>query len=190
MFASTFTESLSAARALYDTIAALVARGEWYWLLTLHPKTDAALVARYRALAEAHPRNAVYLGAERLLDMLRAGDAMLCDTSSAIDEFAVQLKPVVTFRNRRPKPFMLDVMTPDAVEPALRAALQPTAALVAALRVHADTIHPYRDGRSSERVLDATQRLLEGGYGALARKPLNLWRRWQARRDLAALLQG
>src|SRR5688572_7013575 len=38
MFASTFTERLSAAPHLFDAIGAEVARGERYWLLTLHPK--------------------------------------------------------------------------------------------------------------------------------------------------------
>ena len=38
MFASTFTERLSAAPQLYDAIAAEVAAGHRYWLLTLHPK--------------------------------------------------------------------------------------------------------------------------------------------------------
>jgi hypothetical protein len=60
--------------------------------------------------------------------------------------------------------------------------------LMQALADHAAAIHPYRDGRSSERVLAATDRLLTGGYGRLARKPLNLWRRWQASRDVRALL--
>lgn len=188
MFASTFTPALSAAPALFDQIARMVASGEWYWLLTLHPKCAPELVARYRALAEANPRHAVFLGAEHLLDLQRAGDVLLCDTSSVIDEFAVQLKPVVTFRNRRPKPFMLDVREADAVEPTLRAALQPASELHDALRTHAEAIHPWRDGHSSERVLDAARRFAAGGYGPLARKPRNLWRRLQARRDLRDLL--
>jgi hypothetical protein len=37
-------------------------------------------------------------------------------------------------------------------------------------------------------VLAATARLLAGGYAPLARKPLNLWRRWQASRDVRLLL--
>ena len=188
MFASTFTPALSAAPVLFESIARMVASGEWFWLLTLHPKCAPELVARYRALAEAHPRNARFLGAEHLLDMQRAGDVLLCDTSSAIDEFAVQLKPVVTFRNRRPKPFMLDVHDIDAVEPALRTALRPMPELRDALRAHAEAIHPWRDGHSSERVLDAVRRFADGGYGSLARKPWNPWRRLQARRDLRSLL--
>jgi hypothetical protein len=53
-----------------------------------------------------------------------------------------------------------------------------------AIREYADRIHPYRDGKSSERVLDATHEAIELGRADLTRKPLNLWRRWQARRRL------
>jgi hypothetical protein len=187
MYAATFTESLSSAPAMLDTLRALVARGDRHWLLTLHPKCDPALFAQYRALQGPHAR---FLESDRLLDMLRAADVLVCDTSSVIDEFAVQLKPVVTLRNRRPKPFMLDVASPDTVDEAIAHALQAPPALREALAAHAAAIHPYRDGRSSERVLAATQRLLDGGFGPRRHKPLNLWRRWQSGRDARALLPG
>lgn len=185
MYAATFTESLSSSRAMFDTLRTLTARGDRHWLLTLHPKCDPELIARYRTLEGPFAR---FFESDRLLDMLRAADVLVCDTSSVIDEFAVQLKPVVTLRNRRPKPFMLDVAEPGQVDAAIDTALSRPAALMQALADHAAAIHPYRDGRSSERVLAATERLLAGGNGPLARKPLNLWRRWQTARDVRLLL--
>ena len=187
MYAATFTESLSSARAMLDTLRTLAARGDRHWLLTLHPKCDPELIALYRALGGPHAR---FFESDRLLDMLRAADVLVCDTSSVIDEFVVQLKPVVTLRNRRPKPFMLDVQAPDQVDGAIERALHATPALREALAAHAAAIHPWRDGHASERVLEATGRLLDGGFGPRARKPLNLWRRWQSARDVRALLPG
>jgi CDP-glycerol glycerophosphotransferase (TagB/SpsB family) len=188
LYAATFTESLSAARAMLAPLSRWIARGDRYWLLTLHPKCDDALKARYQALAAQYPQHAMFGPSEQLIDMLRAADVLVCDTSSVIDEFALQLKPVVTVCNRRPKPFMLNVTTPQAVAAALEVALQHPPALMHALKQHAEAIHPWRDGRSSERVLDAAARLAEGGYAPLARKPRNLWRRWQARRKLELML--
>ena len=46
MFASTFTERLSAAPHLFDAIAAEVAQGARFWLLTLHPKCPPSLFER------------------------------------------------------------------------------------------------------------------------------------------------
>ena len=109
MFASTFTERLSAAPHLFDAIAAEVARGDRYWLLTLHPKCAPALFERYRALAGP---NAAFFETEQLVSAQRAADVLLADTTSVVSEFVVQRKPVVTFRNRAPKPHMIDFDDP------------------------------------------------------------------------------
>ncbi|WP_369926665.1 CDP-glycerol glycerophosphotransferase family protein [Xanthomonas sp. NCPPB 2632] len=184
MFASTFSHRLSCAPAMRETLRSLIARGDRHWLLTLHPKSEPALIQAYRALEAP---NARYLDAERLIDMERAADVLVCDTSSVIHEFAVQDKPVVTVANRRPEPFMLDVATPAEVDAAIDVALSHPAPLMAALEAHGDDIHPYRDGRSSERVLDATEAMLAGGAARPGRKPLNPVRRYKAWRDRAAL---
>lgn len=190
MYASTFTEDLSAAPNMLQSLSELVARGDRYWLLTLHPKCRPALFDAYRSLAEQHPENATFLETEQLLDMMRAADVLVCDTSSVIDEFAVQLKPVVTVRNRIPKPYMLNVLLPDEVDAAVTRALAHPNDLIARIEQHANNIHPYRDGQSSERMLDAAEHLANSGFGPLARRPLNLWRRCQARGRLPALLPG
>jgi UDP-N-acetylglucosamine 2-epimerase len=127
------------------------------------------------------------MDSERLVDMERAADMLVCDTSSVIHEFAVQNKPVVTIANRRPEPFMLDVATPGDVDAAIDLALSKPPSLMAAIQTHGDDIHPYRDGRSSERVLDATDAMIAAGKAKLHRKPLNLVRRYKAWRDRASL---
>ncbi|HEY0232744.1 MAG TPA: CDP-glycerol glycerophosphotransferase family protein, partial [Dokdonella sp.] len=113
MYASTFTESLSSAPLLYEEIARQVQRGDRYWLLTLHPKADPRWVADYRALAGP---NARFIEADALIPALRVADVLVSDTSSVVSEFVVQRKPVVTFRNRAPKPHMLDIGEADQLE--------------------------------------------------------------------------
>ncbi|MEO8673206.1 MAG: CDP-glycerol glycerophosphotransferase family protein [Tahibacter sp.] len=178
MYAATFTEKLSSARALHAQIAQQVASGERYWLLTLHPKSDVEIVERYRALAGD---NARYLEAVDLVPMMRAADVLVSDTSSVVSEFVVQGKPVITLRNRAPKSHMLDIAEPEHLENALRTALTPPAELLSAIRDYSGQIHPQRDGRSSERVLAAAESFLRGELGTLAPKPLNLWRKLQGR---------
>jgi CDP-glycerol glycerophosphotransferase (TagB/SpsB family) len=182
MFASTFTERLSAAPHLFDAIAAEVARGERYWLLTLHPKCPPELFDRYRALAGP---NATFFETEQLVTAQRAADVLLADTTSVVSEFVVQRKPVVTFRNRAPKPHMLDFDDSARLQEMLGMAFSPDGTLRAALAAYADAIHPYRDGHSSERVIAATESLLRGDLGRLRRKPLSSWLRGlQVRREL------
>jgi len=172
LFASTFTERLSAAPHLYDVIAAEIARGDRYWLLTLHPKCPPALFERYRALAGESAR---FVEPEELIAAERAADVLVADTTSVVSEFVVQHKPVVTFRNTAPKPHMIDFADPAQLPSMLERAFAPSDSLRAALTAYADAIHPWRDGRSSERVIAATESLLAGELGRLRSKP------WSAR---------
>ncbi|MCC4585929.1 CDP-glycerol glycerophosphotransferase family protein [Xanthomonas melonis] len=182
LFGSTFTERLSAAPVLFDAIAADIARGTHYWLLTLHPKCASELFDRYRALAGAHAR---FVEPEDVMAAQRAADVLVSDTSSIVSEFVVQHKPVVTFRNRVPQPHMLNFEQPEHLPQQLARALAPDAALRSALAAYADAIHPYRDGQSSERVIAATEDFLAGRLGTLRPKPLGaLWRGLQIRREL------
>ncbi len=181
LFASTFTESITAARLLRETIARLSATGEWDWLLTLHPKMAPDIVAAYRALEGPH---AQFIETDDILALYAQADVLLSDTSSVVPEFLVQLKPVVTLRNRKPGPQLLDVQRPDEVEGALRAALARPPELMQAIRTYADRVHPNRDGHASERILDAAEAALAAGREGLRRRPLNLWRRVQARQRL------
>lgn len=181
LFASTFTEHLSAAPHLFDAIAAEVAAGGRYWLLTLHPKISPALTARYRALAGA---NAHFIEAENLVAAERAADVLLADTTSVVSEFVVQHKPVVTFRNRAPKPHMLDFDDPARLPEMLGRAFAPDEALHRAIVEYADLIHPSRDGHAARRVVAASEALLRGDLGRLRRKPLSAWpRRMKIRFD-------
>lgn len=182
LFGSTFTERLSAAPHLLEQIAADIAGGAHYWLLTLHPKCPPELFARYRALAGP---NAAFIEPEQVMAAQRAADVLVSDTSSIVSEFVVQHKPVVTFRNRVPQPHMIDFEDPSQLPAMLARALHPESALMAEIRRYADDIHPWRDGRSSERVIAATEDFLSGEMGMLKRKPFGAWTRGlQIRKDL------
>jgi CDP-glycerol glycerophosphotransferase (TagB/SpsB family) len=178
LYASTFTERISSARILRATIASLAAAGEWRWLVTLHPKMAEDVVASYRALEGP---NLTFVETDDILQLYARAEVLLSDTSSVVPEFLTQRKPVVTYRNTRPGPHLLNVERVEDVEPALRRALETPADLKRAIDAYVCDIHPYSDGRSSERVLDATQKALSERRSGLKRKPLNLGRRLQAR---------
>lgn len=182
LFGSTFTERLSAAPHLLQAIADDIASGQRYWLLTLHPKCSEELFARYRALAG---ENARFIEPEQVMAAQRAADVLVSDTSSIVSEFLVQHKPVVTFRNRVPEDYMLDFDQPAMLPAMLQRALAHEPAHMARIAAYADSIHPWRDGASSQRVIDATDALLAGQLGPLGRKPASAWlRRLQIRKDL------
>lgn len=177
-FGSTFTQRLSCAPLLADTIEHLIAGGEWYWALTLHPRCAPDLFERYRGMQGA---NACFVEPTSMLSLLRAADVLVADTSSILSEFAVQQRPVVTFRSQAPKPHMRDIQDAADLQVAITQAVHPDDAWQQRIGDYAQAIHPMRDGHSSERVLAAVDDFLARGRAGLGRKPLNPWRRLQAR---------
>ena len=180
-FASTFSPRLAAAPLLVDTVRQLLAEKNWQWLVHFHTKMPAQVTQRYRDIQS--DRLTVVEGHDTL-PLLVDADVMLCDTSSIISEFTLLHKPVVTFRNLAPQAYMIDVLSPELVGPALEWALSRPADIMRAIEEHARETHPWRDGRSSQRIVEATDRLVAQGLAHLGRKPRNLIRHWKMRKEL------
>ncbi|MEQ9395775.1 CDP-glycerol glycerophosphotransferase family protein [Haliea sp.] len=186
-YASTFSRAITSAPVLEGVIARLAESGKWRFLVTLHPKMDPDVVARYRALGGPNLR---YIDSNTdLLPLLAEADVMLCDTSSIMFEFMFLDRPVVTYRSRMAGPWLLDVENVDAVEPALARALERPAEQLEAARALCRELHEFTDGRASERILDAVDDVLAAGP-APRRKPLNLWRKLKMRRRLHKALRA
>ena len=177
MFASTFTESLSAAPHLLEPIKRLIAEEKYNWLLTLHPKMAPDTVNRYKALADGD--SVCYFDASRTIDMLKAADAMIGDTSSIVTEFLLQGKPAVTFRNRKPGAHLLNITTVKDLPGAIETALSRPPGLMNAIDNFNTQNHPYTDGKSSERVLTAVDEFATLQPALRRKKPLNTYRKLQ-----------
>jgi CDP-glycerol glycerophosphotransferase (TagB/SpsB family) len=181
LYHSTFSPSWSAALILHDTIRELVRTQPWDWIVTLHPKSSQETVERYLALECENLRVATE---DNILDLFPLVDMMISDTSSALNEFLLTYKPVVTFKNRRPGPQLIDIDQPELLLPSIQRALSRPPELMRAVREYADSIHPYRDGRSSERVLDAVDQFIAAGARNEKPLPRNWWRKLKLRKRI------
>lgn len=181
LYAPTFSPSMTSAPALAATIADIVARRPWRWTVKFHPKMAPEFAAPIRAITGANFQIATE---PALLPWLQKADVMLTDTSSAAAEFMMLGKPVVAFRNRQPGPHLVNIDTPDALEQALADVLDGSDPSQPAREHYAQQMHPYRDGRSSERVLDAVETMLRDGRRGLKAKPWSLLRRFKYWRTL------
>ena len=181
LYHSTFSPSWSAAETLFDEVKRLSRDGRWRWIVTFHPKMDPATVTKYKTLQNEHLR---FADNDNILELFPQVDLMCSDTSSALSEFLLTGKPVVTFNNRRPGPQLIDIGDASQFEPAIQRALSRPPGLMAAIADYGEAIHPYHDGRSSERVLDAIDAFVAGGARNRKRKPLNLWRKLKLRRRI------
>jgi len=181
LYHSTFSPSWSAAETLHEEVKRLSRDGRWHWIVTFHPKMNPETVAKFKALQNDYLR---FAENDNILDLFPQVDMMCSDTSSALNEFLLTGKPVVTFRNRRPGPQLIDIDDAKDFEPAIERALARPPELMQAIADYGNAIHPQRDGHSSERVLDAIDDFLARGGRNRKRKPLNLWRKLKLRRRI------
>jgi CDP-glycerol glycerophosphotransferase (TagB/SpsB family) len=179
IFSSTFTPSLSAAHKIFDTIRELSKLDKWEWVVTFHPKMDKNVINQFKSIQS---ENLTFVETDNVLPLLKNADVMLCDSSSIISEFLLQGKAVVTFNNRIPGPHLINITETDQIERAIQQALIPSEQLLIDIQEYINNIHPYFDGKSSDRVIDATDILINKGIKHLKRKPLNLFRRLKVRK--------
>ncbi|KRG84013.1 hypothetical protein ABB34_10370 [Stenotrophomonas daejeonensis] len=176
LYAPTFSPALTSAPALADEIARIARERDWHWIVKFHPKMEERFAAPIRAIAAP---NFEVVEEARMLPLLRLADVMLTDTSSAAAEFMLAGKPVVTYRNRAPGPHLINIVRVEELEGALDMAMRGEDPARHARGRYAEEMHPWNDGRSSERVLDAVENMLINGRAGLGRKPLNLLRRFK-----------
>lgn len=181
LYAPTFTKGISSAWALAPTIERLAKEKPWRWIITFHPKLDdPELKAQYARMAEALP-NVDFRLVNKGLETFRESDVLLCDSSSLIVEYMMLDKPVVTFRNTHPGPFLLDVQQEHEVAPALEKALTRPTQLMEEIHRYTSFHERHRDGQNSARVLDAVDDFVAHYQGRIRRKPLNLFRKLKLR---------
>ena len=183
LYASTFSPAMTSAPVLYEEIKQLSQDSPWHWLITLHPKMPKDIATKYQSLQGS---NVTFKHSDQgVLPLLKAADAMLCDTSSIMLEFLVQQKPVVTFKSAIKGPQLINIDDPRDIKNTLAKALTRPEQLMNEIKKYANHIHPYRDGQSSLRVLAAVDDFIENNeFARLKNKPLNLGRKIQIRQRM------
>lgn len=181
LYASTFSKKLTSAPYLLKTITDASKNDDLQWLVTFHPKMDQSVVNNYKNIQN---ENLTFIETDNILPLLLKADVMLCDTSSILQEFLILNKPVVTYKNKLADECIINVQTPEEIMPALNIALSRPESLLKKIRHYADELHPYRDEKSSERVLDAVDWFVQEGHKGLKRRSISLFRKLKARRKL------
>lgn len=178
-FASTFSPSLSCAELVYQEIKRLSQKGDWQWLVTLHPKMAKSTVEKYKLLASD---NLIFFDNDQVIEMMHRADVMVCDNSSIFQEFLLLNKPVVTVNNRDAQASFINITEPSKLQEAIEKALLLEPDLLAEIKKYGPAITPYLDGQSASRVIQATVDMLESGWKN--RKPRNWFRNYKIRKSL------
>jgi len=181
--ASTFTPRLSLAfdDEVYKKIKQLVELKKYKFIMVLHPKLSMEIEQKWKQLNCDYFE---YHSTTNLIPLFKRSDIMFSDTTSAIQEFGLQEKPIVTFNHYIPKPYLINVKNVDEIEAALAYALTYPEEILQNLATFNKNLHPYTDGKSSERVMNTSLEFLRKEKSYLKSKPLNLVRKLKIRKRL------
>ena len=182
LVASTFTPRYTLAPHLQEQISRLSQNNKWRWLVTFHPKMDQKIVADYKAMQHD---NLSFIETDNVIPLLQQADVLVCDSSSIKSEFLIQNKPVVAFRVEPKLPHLMHIEEAHQLEAKITQALQPTADYLQKVRSYADSIHPYYDGRSSYRVLQAVEDFIAAPDKPDKAKPIGMFRKFKIRKKLS-----
>ncbi len=178
---STFSKRLTQAKNIFPQVKHLSATMDWKWIVSLHPKSDPAVIELYRSIES---KNLCYRNTDDLLPILQEADIMVGDTSSSLVMFVVQNKPAVTIKNIDQKPHFLNITDINELKPAIEKALSYPDSLMKEIANYNAQTHPYTDGHSSERVIKAIDDVLAGKYPLNKPKPLNIIKNLKFRKRL------
>ncbi|MGR7813578.1 CDP-glycerol glycerophosphotransferase [Lacinutrix undariae] len=183
MIASTFTERLSLAHndSVFNKIKVLSTTGKYNFKLVLHPKMPKEIVTKWQTLTGPY---FTFYDTTDLIPLFKQSDILFADTTSAIQEFLLQQKPVVTFNHTFKHNYLIDINDANLIESAFTQALSNPENLLKNITTFINNLHPYFDGKSSERVIDGTIKFLHADKSYLKAKPLNLIRKFKIRKRL------
>ncbi len=175
LFAPTFSPSLTSASLLKDTVLKLSHDNDILVHVKFHDKMNEDVVNTYKAMAHS---KLVILESSDISDALVVSDLMISDTSSVVYEFIGLNKPVVTLNSTSPNVNWADAATADEVD----AYVYETLFKEDQFRDRrADVIamyHPYRDGKSASRMVDATLAYIEQ-HGVPLKRKISLLRKYK-----------
>ncbi len=181
LYAPTFSPKLTSAAELYDSIKKLSKQQSWFWIIKFHPKMNPKLVDQYRKI---EGKNLKIIEQDSIAPLLKSAELMVSDTSSVIGEFALLKKPTITLNNAMPDDYIINISNHTELESAINAVLADKTAIFKEVAEYAKQLHPYYDGQSSQRVLNAVANMSEKNLDYLKPKPKNIFRHIKMRMKL------
>ena len=181
LYAPTFSPKLTSAAELYDSIKKLSKQQSWFWIIKFHPKMNPKLVDQYRKI---EGKNLKIIEQDSIAPLLKSAELMVSDTSSVIGEFALLKKPTITLNNAMPDDYIINISNHTELESAINAVLADKTAIFKEVAEYAKQLHPYYDGQSSQRVLQAVTNMSYKNLDYLKPKPKNIFRHIKMRMKL------
>lgn len=153
LYAPTFSPKLTSAPFLVDQIKSLSENKEYLILLKFHPLMDVSWIQIYKDLANEIP-NIIFETEKNIIKFLLISDVLISDTSSVIYEFLLLGKPVITFNNISDNILWQNSSDYNELIPLVEKNLNEDPYSKKRKFIF-ENYHPYNDGKSAKRMVDA-----------------------------------
>jgi CDP-glycerol glycerophosphotransferase (TagB/SpsB family) len=174
LFAPTFSPKLTSAPHLLDEVKRLAEDKTLLILLKFHPLMDQEWIKKYQVLAE-QTDNIIYQRENDITKFLIISDILISDTSSVVYEFLLLDKPAITFNS-----ISDNIVWENHLEyKNLSDIVQRTFAndkFAESRRKIIEDYHPYNDGKSALRMVEAVEDYLKHNK-VPARRKISLFRK-------------
>jgi hypothetical protein len=183
LIASTFSKKLSLAHndAMYQEICRLIKINKYKFLLILHPKMDSEIVNKWKRLVG---ENLIFYDTTDIIPLFKQADKLIADTTSVIQEFILQRKPVIALCNNTKPDYLINIDDPTELENKLNMDDSELEPIFKNIDKFIHQVHPYNDGQSSARIIQASIDCLHADKSHLKHKPFNFIRKFKVRKQL------
>ena len=158
LYAPTFSPKLTSASYLKKEIISISDKTSYLLLIKFHPLMSDSLKKEYENTAKENTNILIYNDND-ISGLLKISDLLISDTSSVIYEFSLLNKPVITFNNIAKTKYWQD----SKIYKDLKSLVEDNLNKDFFLEKRKNLIknyHPYTDGKSSLRMVEAVQKYI------------------------------
>ncbi|WP_240976665.1 CDP-glycerol glycerophosphotransferase family protein [Flavobacterium rivulicola] len=174
LYAPTFSPKLTSAPFVTEELKTLVKNPDYLVLLKFHPLMDVNWLEVYKKIAEETP-NIIFETEKNIIKFLLMADLLISDTSSVIYEFLLLDKPVVTFKNISENILWENSSDYNQLIPLVENNLSKDPFAQNRKEIF-NQYHPYIDGKSAERMVEAVKKYC-ADFGVPEKRKISLFRK-------------
>lgn len=176
LYAPTFSPSFTSVIVMKDVIRRLVTNHKNILFLIKFPeKMDEETIDRYRELELS---NIIIVEDSDITESLHMADLLLSDTSSVVYEFIILDKPVITFNSHSENITWSNHTDINQIFLNVIRTLEGNDRFKDGRKKTIAEYHPYVDGKSSKRIIEATETYIKE-HGVPESRKLSFWNKWK-----------
>ena len=175
LYAPTCSEKMHSADELFPIIPDIIKDNE-FWLIKFHELMKKNIIREFR---KNKPENCKIIEDTDITPYLHISNILISDTSSVLYEFMILDKPVITFRTISRFDKGINITESDQLRNAIDRTLEKPDNLHYNRVINLNEVCPYKDGKTSERIINTLKGIQLEDYHSKKDKPLNLYRKFK-----------